>query len=236
MKTIITKNYKEFSEKTAEILLNEIKNKKTSKIGFAAGKTPLGLYEILKEKSKKGKINFSKIKAFNLDEYYPIKKSCKKSFYYYMQKNIITPMNISKYFLLNGEDNPEEQIKEYKKFIKGTDLIILGVGKNGHIAFNEPFSEVKATSRVVELNEETIKENSGFFSKVPARAITIGIPEILSAKKVILIASGKTKAEMIKELVDGNVNYKYPVTLLRKHKNLIVIVDEESANYINNGD
>ena len=232
MKVIIANNYGELSEKAAEIFADEIKKNPKSKVGFASGKTPLRFYKILREKKE---VDFSKIKAFNLDEYYPINKADKIGFYYYIQKNIIEPLKINNFFLLNGEDNPEEQVKEYKEFIKKPDLIILGVGENGHIAFNEPYSDIKSTSRVVELSEETINKNSGFFSKVPARATTIGIPEILSAKKLILLASGKSKSEAIKELVEGNANYKYPVTQLRKHNDLIVLIDREASErlYLN---
>jgi len=215
MQIIKTKNYKELSEKAFKIISKEIKKKPNSKIGFATGKTPIELYK----KLAKSKINFSKIKAFNLDEYYPIKKTNKKSFYYYMQKRIIKPLKISKYFLLNGEDNPKEQIKNYKKFIKKPDIIILGIGKNSHIAFNEPNSKPNSKTRLINLIHKKTK------------AITIGISEIITAKKIILITSGKNKTKAIKHLIQDKPNSKYPATFLKKHKNFIVIVDETALNF-----
>lgn len=217
MQIIITENHKELSKKASEIIIKQINKKPESKIGFATGKTPLETYKNL-AKSKK---DFSRTKAFNLDEYYPIKKTSKKSFYFYMQKNIIKPLKISKSFLLNGGDKIKKQITEYKKFIKSPDLIILGIGANGHVAFNEPNSKIDSKTRHVKLIHK--KTN----------AITIGIKEILSSKKILLLASGTTKAKAIKNLINEKISARYPASFLKKHKNFIIILDKKSARYIN---
>ena len=154
MKLLVVKNYKGLSAKAAEIIVNEIKKKPTSVIGFATGKTPKRTYKLLVKAYKKGKVDFSKIKAFSLDEYYPIKKSDKKSFYYYLHKNLFNKINIKKsnINLLDGEaKNSNEECKSYEEKVRRSDLIILGVGINGHIAFNEQGSLKNSKTRLVKL-------------------------------------------------------------------------------------
>src|SRR3989344_1713689 len=203
MKLLKINNYKEMSEKAGEIVINQIKKKPNSVIAFATGKTPPGLYREFVKAYKKGKVDFSKIKAFNLDEYYPISKKDKKSFYYYMHKNLFDKINIKK-----------NQI----------DLQILGVGVNGHIAFNEPGSALNSKTRLVELTSETKKIN-----KINKKALTMGVSTILSAKKILLLASGRKKAEAVRCLIRCKPNKCCPVSFLKKHKNLIVIVDKEAG-------
>jgi len=227
MKLIKTKNYNEMSEKAAEIIIKEINKKPSLAIAFATGKTPLGLYEKLIEAYKKKKINFSKIKAFNLDEYYLIKNKDKRSFYYYLHKNLFDKVNLKKenINLLNGEaKNWKKECSDYESKIKKNeiDLMILGVGVNGHIAFNELGSLKDSKTRLVELKHKAIKN----------RALTIGISTILSSKKLILLASDKKKAEAIKCLVKCKPDKCCPVSFLRKHKNLIVIADKEAESLI----
>ncbi len=232
MKLIKTKNYKEMSQKATEIIINEITKKPFITIGFATGKTALGLYKNLVEAYKKRKIDFSKIRAFSLDEYYLIKKTDKKSFYYYLHKNLFDKINIKKenIALLNGETkNPGGECWDYENRIRKSkiDLMILGVGENGHIAFNEPGSLRGSRTRLVELTSKTKKIN-----KTDKKALTQGISTIMSAKKIILLASGKKKAEAIKHLIKDKENKKWPVTYLKNHKNLIVIVDKVAGKLI----
>lgn len=219
MKLIKVKNYKEMSEKAADIIIKDINKKLRMTIAFATGKTPLKLYKLLIKAYKKRKVDFSKIKAFNLDEYYPIRNSDKKSFYYYMHKKLLDKINIKKenINLLNGEvKNTKKECRDYEKKIKNADLIILGVGINGHIAFNEPGSLRNSKTRLVELKHKTVKKE----------ALTIGISTILSSKKILLLASGKKKKKAISHLFKENKNW--PVSFLKKHKNLVVIVDKKA--------
>lgn len=219
MKLIKTKNYNEMSEKASDIVVKEILKKPNIAIAFATGKTPIGLYKNLVKAYKQDKIDFSKIKAFNLDEYYPISKKNKESFHYYLHKNLFDKVNIPKKNLnfLNGESkNWKKECDNYEsKIIKNkVDLMILGVGVNGHIAFNEPNSEINSKTRLVELKHRAVRK----------KALTIGISTILSAKKILLLASGKKKAKAIKCLIKCKPDKSCPVTFLKKHKNLIVII------------
>ncbi len=222
MNIIRVKNYKELSEKASKIIINEILEKPNITIGFATGATPLGLYKELVKAYKNKEIDFSKVRSFNLDEYYPIKKTNKKSYYYYLSNNLFNHINIKKnnINLLNGETkSPGKECKNYETKIKKNpiDVQILGVGANGHIAFNEPGSSFNSKTRVVELNQK--------------KALTIGISTIMSAKKLILLASGKSKSKAIKHLVKGKINKEWPVSFLRKHKNLVLVTDRNALSF-----
>jgi glucosamine-6-phosphate deaminase len=227
MKLIKVKNYKEMSRKAADIILDEIKRKPNLALGLASGKTTLGLYKQLAKAYKKGKVDFSKIKIFTLDEYYPIKKSDKKSFYYYFFKNLLNKINVDKrnVNLLSGEArNAEKECKQYEDKIKKSriDLQVLGLGVNGHIAFNEPGSLNSSKTRLVNLAPVTIRRG------VPKRALTQGVSTILKARQMVLLASGKKKAEAVAHLLRGKEDKNWPVSFLKKHKNLIVIVDKRA--------
>jgi len=231
MKLIKVRNYKKMSEKAAGIIISEIKKKPHIVLGLATGKTPLGLYRLLVKAYKKKKIDFSKIKAFALDEYYSIDKNNKNSFYYYLHKNLFDKINIKNrnINLLNEEaKNPAAECNNYERKIKKNkiDLQILGIGVNGHIAFNEPGSLKESKTRLVELTPETIKNNK---IKNIEKGLTIGISTIMRSEKLLLLASGKKKAEAIKCLVKCKPNKCCPASFLRKHKNLIVIVDREAG-------
>lgn len=228
-----TKNYKEMSLRAAEIFINSMdKNSKTN-VGFATGKTPVGMYKNLVKFNKKKKIDFSRIVSFNLDEYYPISKNNKKSFYYYMHKNLFNKVNIKKSSInfLNGEaDDWKKECLRYGGKIRKNpiDLQILGVGRNGHIAFDEPGSSRDSRTRLVKLSEETRRINK--INNV--YALSVGISIIMKSKKIILLASGKAKAKAVFHLVNGKINKKWPVSYLRKHPNLIVIVDKSAGRLL----
>jgi len=232
MKLIVAENYKELSEKACNIVIREIKKKKKFVLGLAAGKTPLGLYKCLTKNLNSKKIK-SELIIFNLDEFWPIKKTDKRSFYYQLNKNFLSKIKIKKenIHLFNGEtENPLEECKNFEKAIKRNpiDLQILGVGKNGHIAFNEPLSSQESKTRVVKLSKETLADLRKKYKKnFPEKALTLGIKTILKAKKLLLLASGEEKADAIKNLLMRKINKSYPVTFLNKHKNLIVIIDKK---------
>ena len=236
MKIINAKDYSEMSKKAAEIIIDEISKKPNLVMGLATGSTPLGIYQELVKAYKKRKINFSKIKSFNLDEYYSIKRKDKNSFYYFMHKNLFSKINIKKENVnsLDGEaKNPEKECENYENKIRKNkiDIQILGVGVNGHIGFNEPGSGINSRTRLVKLASQTLKDNSRFFrGKMPRYALSMGISSIMRAKKIILLASGKNKARAINQLIEGKVNKKWPVSFLRKHKNLVIVLDKDAAS------
>lgn len=227
MKLIKVRDYGELSKKAGEIVVEEIKKKPNLVLGLASGRTTLGLYKNLVKAYKKKQISFSKVGIFNLDEYYPIKKRSKKSFYDYFYNNLFNYVDIKKpnINLLNPETkNPKKECEDYERKIKrnSIDLQILGLGVNGHIGFNEPGSLKNSKTRLVELSEETRKVKKLGKS---AHALTMGIGTILKAKKIILLASGRKKAEAIKHLIKDKPDSNWPVSYLRRHKDLIVIVD-----------
>lgn len=237
MKIIKVRDYREMSSVASEILIGEMLKKRNLVMGFATGRTPLGLYRNLVEAYKKGRIDFSGVRSFNLDEYYPISKDDKRSFYRYMFRNLFGLVNIKKenVNLLDGSVKDwKRACVGYEKKIKANliDVQILGVGVNGHIGFNEPGSKFNSATRLVELSDETRRSNSGIFRKVPTRALTMGIKTIFSSKKIILLASGREKVEAIERLVNGKVGSDCPVSFLRRHKNLVVVVDEGAGSLL----
>ena len=232
MKLIKVKNYNELSEKAFQIVKKEISKKPNLVIGFATGKTTLGLYRKLAEAYRKGEIDFSKIKSFNLDEYYPIKKKNKKSLSYSMFKNLFNKINIKKenINLLNGNvKDIKKECKNYENKIRKNpiDMQILGIGINGHIGFNEPGSEFNSKTRLVYLSKETIKRKN-----VTKKALTVGISTIMKSKKIILLAFGKKKAKAVRDLIKGEINKNCPASFLKKHKNLFVIIDGKAGSLL----
>lgn len=238
MKVVKVKSYPELSKKACKILVEEINKKPNLVLGFATGHTPLGLYKCLVGEFKKKNIDFSKVKSFNLDEYYPMKKSDKNSYFYYMNKNLFDKVNINKKnvnFLDGDSKKPVKECTRYEKLIKKIpiDVQILGVGVNGHIGFNEPGSSFNSKTRAVNLTQETIKQNSRFFKtkqNIPKKALTMGVKTILSAKKIILLASGKDKAKAVGCLINGKIDKLCPVSFLKGHKNIVLIGTDEVFN------
>jgi len=242
MKIIITKNYKEMSKKAAEFIIDGVSRKPNLVLGFPSGETPMLMYKLLVKACKRKEVDFLKVRYFGIDEYYPIKKSSRNSSYYYMNNNFLNHVNIKKsnINMFDSETkNLEKYCAEYEKKIKKNpiDILVLGVGINGHIGFNEPSSRFNSKTRIVNLANETIKRNLRFFKNknikdVPKSAMTIGISTIMSSKQIILLASGKAKADAIKHLIDYPVSNNYPVSFLKKHKNLIVILDKSTASLL----
>lgn len=239
MKILRVKNYNEMSDKAVEFLLNELSTKPNLVLGFPTGKTPIGFYKKLSKLYKNNLIDLSKIKTFNLDEYYPIKKSDKKSFSYFMSHNLFNKVNInsSNINFLNGEvKDYEKECEEYELKIKKfpIDLQFLGIGINGHIAFNEPGSIKDSKTRLVQLTKETINKNSNLFNRrnFPKQGLTMGVKTILSAKKVVLLASGKHKAKAIERMLNGPISKLCPASFLRNHKDVTLILDERASSLL----
>jgi len=239
MKIIQVENYNQMSKEAASLLIDEISKNPSLAIGFCTGGTPLGLYKELIKSYKNKKVDFSMVKSFNLDEYYPIKKSNTNSFYYYMFHNLFNHINIKKtnIHIFNGDSkNPDRECLDYEKKIKrnSIDIQIIGVGVNGHIGFNEPGSFFASKTRKVKLSKQTLKINSKYFKnskKIPTYALTVGIGTIIGAKKIILLASGKNKAAAIKCLYERE-DPCFPVSFLRKHKDLTVIIDKKAGSLL----
>ena len=244
MRIILCNNYEELSKKAAKIVASQITLKPDSVLGLATGSTPVGMYNELAKLYEQGELDFSEVKSFNLDEYYPIKKKNKQSYDYFMRENLFSKINIKdeNIHIPNGEArNPQKECEDYEKQIKangGIDLQVLGIGRNGHIGFNEPDASLYSYTHLTDLTENTIKANSRFFgalNKVPKQALTMGISTILNAKKIILLASGASKRKIVSELINGGINTSIPATMLKTHPDVVLICDRESYSGVKLG-
>lgn len=208
-------------------------------IGFATGSTPLGLYKELIRMHREEGLDFSKVVSFNLDEYVSLPPTHPESYHYFMWENLFKHININPsnvYIPLGMSENIEAFCDWYEVKIKsygGIDLQILGIGSNGHIAFNEPGSSLGSRTRIKTLGEKTRLDNSRFFDNindVPKYAITMGVGTIMEAKRLLLIANGENKADAIKATVEGPVMAKYPATIVQLHRYATVIIDKAAAS------
>lgn len=238
MQIIITKNYEELSKETAKIVRTRILEKPSLVLGLATGSTPLGLYQALIKMHQQENLNFREARTFNLDEYAGLALSHPQSYNYYMRENLFKHINIKKenVFIPQGvTENIEESCQQYEYEIKkrgGIDLQILGIGRDGHIGFNEPGTSFTSRTHIVNLDSVTIEDNARFFDNknaVPRRAITMGIGTIMEAKECLMLVNGKHKAEIIARALQGQITEKVPASVLQKHPNLTVILDEEAA-------
>lgn len=242
VKLIIVDNYEFMSKKAAQILSSQIILKPNSVLGLATGSTPEGMYEILVKMYQEEGLDFSNITTFNLDEYYMINPNNKQSYNYFMHEKLFNSVNVlpENINMLNGmTNNIEHECTSYEEKISkcgGIDLQVLGVGKNGHIGFNEPDFKFEAITHLVELDEETIEANSRFFNnkeEVPTKALSMGMKTIMNSRKIILLANGEEKAEAIKQAVQGSIMPETPVSILQLHPDVTIIVDKEAAKLIN---
>lgn len=239
MRVIVVKDYEEMSEKAAELVAAQMTLKPNSILGLATGTTPIGMYQRLIEMNKAGKIDFSKIKSFNLDEYYPIQPDNDQSYRYFMNKNLFDHVNIDKNNTRVPDGTAKDPVKEGKDYDEaidragGIDLQILGIGRNGHIGFNEPDTDLIAGTHRTMLTEDTIEANSRLFNsidEVPTQAITMGMVSILKSKMIVLLANGKNKHEAVKKLLDDTITTSNPATFLKTHPNVVIICDQECYN------
>lgn len=242
MNLVVVKDYNEMSNVSANIFKNTINQKSNSVLGLATGSTPIGLYKRLIEMNNNKEIDFKNVTTINLDEYIGLDEKNPQSYRYFMDNNLFNYINIKKEntFVPNGRTkNFDLECKNYDKRIQelgGIDLQVLGIGANGHIAFNEPSEYLISQTHVTNLTKSTIEANSRFFNSindVPKQAITMGIGQIMNTKKIILMATGKDKVKAIRELLEGNITTKNPATILNLHKNVTVIIDELIAREIN---
>ena len=238
MKVIIVKNYDEVSEKAFEVMKEYLKPGKV--LGLATGSSPIGLYKKMIEYNKQ--VSYKDITTFNLDEYVNLPLEHPESYYSFMHTNLFDHVDIKEenIHIPSGlGDNIEEKCKEYDKDIEkagGVDVQLLGLGADGHIGFNEPGTPFDSGTHVTGLADQTIKDNARFFdfdmSKVPTQACTQGIGTIMKAKNILLIATGANKAQAVKDMLEGPVDEKCPASILQKHPNVTIIVDEPAASLL----
>lgn len=245
MRIIVEKDYHAMSKKAALMVASQITLKPDSNLGLATGGTPLVMYDKLIEMYREDEIDFSEVQTFNLDEYCGLEADHPNSYHYYMNDNFFKEINIKKEKIHIPDGNAEDfdkECRDYEESIKnarGIDLQILGIGSNGHIGFNEPAESLNVATELVDLTEETIAANSRYFeseAEVPKKAISMGMATILKADRIVLLASGKNKAEAIKKAVSGKISTQEPASLLQSHPQITILLDQEAASLINKED
>lgn len=240
MKVIKVKNYEEMSKVAAEIFKDVVKNKPNAVLGLATGTTPLGLYSELIKDHKENGTSYKNIKTVNLDEYAGLDIESDQSYVYFMRHNLFEGLDIDlkNTNIENGKaEDKEKECERYNNLLgeMQQDIQLLGLGSNGHIAFNEPNTPFGSGVHIVKLTENTIKDNSRLFADindVPRYAFTMGIKNIMNAKKIVILASGKNKANAVKASVEGAVTEDVPASVLQLHPDCTFIVDEEAASLL----
>ena len=238
MEVTICSNYEEMSKSAAAVVAGIVKNKPDAVLGLATGSTPLGLYKELIRMHNEEKLDFSHVTTFNLDEYVGLPPDHEQSYHYFMQENLFKHINVDPknvYVPSGTTDNNQAFCRWYEQRIEqagGIDVQVLGIGSDGHIAFNEPGSSLASRTRLKTLARQTIEDNARFFDKaedVPIYAITMGVGTILEAKKLIMLASGAGKATCVAAALEGPVCSMCTGSALQLHPDSEVFLDTEAA-------
>ncbi|WP_326511871.1 glucosamine-6-phosphate deaminase [Clostridium intestinale] len=241
MKILVVKNYDEMSKVAAKELAEIISKKPEATLGLATGGTPVGMYKELIDMHKNNSLDFSKVTTVNLDEYVGLSGEHDQSYRYFMDSNLFNHVNIRKEYTYVPNGLAEDMLKEcvnYDKRIEelgGIDVQVLGIGSNGHIGFNEPSDTLSLGTHVTDLAESTIEANSRYFAskeEVPTKALTMGLGAIMKAKKILLMVSGESKAEIMDKVVNGKITTQVPASFLQMHKDVVLIIDEDAARKI----
>jgi len=229
------------SRKAADIIAAQIIMKPDCVLGLATGSTPIGAYARLVKKYKKGDLDFSSVTSVNLDEYKGLTKENDQSYYYFMNDNLFSKVNIdkSRTFLPDGtEADSDKACRDYNQVIAnvgGVDLQLLGLGHNGHIGFNEPGTMFEAETHCVDLTDSTIRANKRFFASiddVPRQAYTMGIKTIMMARKILVVVSGTDKAAIVKKAFFGAITPEVPASVLQLHPDVTIVADEAALSEI----
>lgn len=238
MEILVVKDYSAVSTLAATLVSRQIKAKPDSVLALPTGRTPEGMYAKLVDFFHANQISFNGIRTFNLDDYVGLPRDHADSYYAYMKKRLFDQVNIRQeniYFLDGDADNLEDECINYERYIDdvgGIDLLILGIGPNGHIGFNEPGSGFTTRTRVVDLKESTKEVNSYLMvelKETPSQALTMGIGTIMKARSIILLANGVEKVEALKQALYGEISEAVPASILQSHHDLTVIMDEAAA-------
>ena len=237
MKIIKARDYVEMSRKAAHYIAAQVLLKPNSILGLATGSTPLGTYQELIRLHHNGEVSFNQVSSFNLDEYYSLGPEHPQSYRHFMDENFFNQIDIQaeNTHIPDGlSANPDLFSADYDRQIAnagGIDLQLLGIGSNGHIAFNEPGKIFIAQTRLVDLKEHTIEDNARFFDskdEVPRQAITMGLKSILGARRILILASGEIKADAVKGMLEGPIDPGLPASILQLHPNVTLIADEDA--------
>jgi glucosamine-6-phosphate deaminase len=245
MEVIITEDHDQMSKIAADHIEAQIQAKPNAVLGLATGGTPVGAYKELIRRHREGKLDFSKVVTFNLDEYVGLPTTHDQSYHHFMHENLFNHVNISpgNVHVPSGmATDHEAHCRWYEEEIDkagGIDLQLLGIGADGHIAFNEPGSSLGSRTRLKTLTEQTIEDNARFFDKkedVPRFAITMGVGTILEARKILLIANGEKKAETVADFIEGPVTAQVTASALQLHPDVIVVLDDPASSKLKHAD
>ena len=233
------KDYHDMSRKAANIISAQVIMKPSCVLGLATGSTPIGTYRQLIEWYEKGDLDFAHVTSVNLDEYKGLSGDNDQSYRYFMNHNFFSHINIpmERTFVPNGlEKNSDGACAAYNEIIRscgGIDLQLLGLGHNGHIGFNEPGEAFEKGTHCVDLTESTIEANKRFFEKeedVPRQAYTMGIKNIMQARKILLVVSGEDKADILAQVLEGPITPQVPASILQLHNDVTVVADEAALS------
>ena len=239
MKVIKVKNYEELSRTAATIIAGVILSKPDCILGLATGSSPVGTYDQLAAMYEEGILDFSHVKSVNLDEYVGLDGSNDQSYRYFMNKNLFSRVNIDiKNTYVPDGTNPDTEAccEAYNTLLKNmgaADLQLLGRGPNGHIGFNEPDDHFQAGTHCVDLTESTIEANKRFFASeadVPRQAYSLGIKNIMQARKILVIVSGKDKADALYNAIHGEITPEVPASILQLHNDVTIVADADALN------
>ena len=240
MKIITVDDYQQMSRLAADIICQTVKDNPFATLGLATGSTVLGTYAKLIKACAGGEVSFANVKAVNLDEYVGLDNNHPQSYAFYMRNNLFDLIDIDEmntFIPCGTAENIADECDGYNNLLNliPRDLQLLGIGSDGHVAFNEPGSPFDSRTRVVQLHPSTVKDNSRHFvciGDVPTSAISMGIADIMSAKKVLLLASGESKAQAVKDMVQGAVTEACPASILQRHPDVTVILDKDAASLL----
>ena len=239
MLVVIKKDYEDVSREAARIVAGAVRSKPETVLGLATGSTPLGLYKELIALHRAGTLDFSRATSFNLDEYLGLPANHPQSFHFFMQQNFFEQVNLPQENIHIPDGtipyNYEAYCARYEQSIKsagGIDLQVLGIGRNGHVGFNEPTSSLASRTRLKALSRETIEDNRHFFaneSEMPKCAITMGIGTILDSRRILLLASGRSKAAAVAKAIEGPITSSVSASALQMHPDVTFIIDEAAG-------
>lgn len=241
MKFVKTRNYEDMSRKAANIISAQVISKPDCVLGLATGSSPVGAYKCLTEWYEKGDLDFSQVTSVNLDEYRGLPHDNNQSYYYFMNDNLFSHVNIdlAKTHVPDGTiEDADEACRQYDETVKstgGVDLQLLGLGHNGHIGFNEPDDTFAKGTHCVNLAQSTIDANARFFAsrdEVPTQAYTMGIQTIMAAKKILVVVSGADKADIVEKAFFGPITPQVPASVLQLHTDVTIVGDEAAFSKI----
>ena len=240
MKVIITENYDEMSKKAAEIMIELVKNNPNAILGLATGSSPIGMYQYMAKDCQNGGASYKNVSTVNLDEYVGLTADHDQSYAYFMRTNLFDHIDIDQKntnLPCGSAPDAQKECDRYNALLETMkqDVQVLGLGSNGHIGFNEPNTPFDSVTHLVDLTENTIKDNSRLFNsidEVPRQALSMGIKNIMQSKSILIIASGKNKASAVKGMVEGKISTELPASVLQLHPFVTVLVDEDAASML----